>query len=483
MTTSLTIIIIIFIILLIYFGSYVDQDTEYFTPFEVLTPYKYIKKNIDLLKKSLEFLESNNLTYWAIGGTLLGAIRDKGMIPWDDDLDISMPDPDVEKLLKMKNSLMEKNIGIAEWQCGYKLYDLNGNEIKGKEYKYPFIDIFPMKKNENGDYIYSSEQAQAWWPDIYYVNELFPLKKYKFEDFYVYSMNDPINLLNNSYPGWQTKGLKSYDHQNEKKLNKVEFPIEYNKYKKPYLWTYWDNISDDSTPAIINLCYKTLIVNCSESFDIVRLDKNSILKYLPELNDYKEYTDKLRIAHKVDLYRIMLLYKYGGLYIDADTIVLRDPIEIMNKLDKHEYVGFGCTGNKCLNGYGLPSNGIMAARPHSILMAKVLENVLNKIKTNQSFDYFDLGKYIIWEEIKEMNEYEYHHYPNKYDGTRDKYGNWVQTNIIFSDTPIEYEDEKNMIFFTLYNSEINNNIRKMTENELLSKNWNFTKYIKKGLRM
>ena len=51
---------------------------------------------------------------------------------------------------------------------------------------------------------------------------------------------------------------------------------------------------------------------------------------------------------------MLLLYKYGGLYVDADTIVLRDPIEIIHKLQKYDFVGFGCTGNRCNYGYGKP---------------------------------------------------------------------------------------------------------------------------------
>ena len=42
--------------------------------------------------------------------------------------------------------------------------------------------------------------------------------------------------------------------------------------------------------------------------------------------------DRLIIQQKVDYYRVLLLNKYGGLYLDADTIVMKNPIEIVNKL-------------------------------------------------------------------------------------------------------------------------------------------------------
>ena len=250
---------------------------------------------------------------------------------------------------------------------------------------------------------------------------------------------------------------------------------------KPYVWLYWEN-KYGYTPAYIELCYKTVLVKCSDSFEIVRLNEKTVYDYLPELITYKKDIDKLIIAQKVDIYRVALLYKYGGLYIDSDTIVLRNPIEIIDKLKDNDYVGFGCTGDICTIGYGKPSNGIMASRQYSILMKNVLNKLLKKIKEKDSFDYFDLGKYVIWDSISDLPNYKYYHYPNKFDGTRDKYGMWIINEIIFSDIPIEYDNENEMIFFTMYNSQLTKEFKTMSELELLSNNWNFVKFLKKGLK-
>lgn len=53
--------------------------------------------SLEVLKKIAEICEQEKIAYFFYGGTLIGAIRHKGFIPWDDDIDISMPRPDYER--------------------------------------------------------------------------------------------------------------------------------------------------------------------------------------------------------------------------------------------------------------------------------------------------------------------------------------------------------------------------------------------------
>ena len=56
---------------------------------------------IDLLNKFKEICSRHGLRYYAIAGTLLGAVRHKGFIPWDDDIDVAMPWSDCKKFMEI----------------------------------------------------------------------------------------------------------------------------------------------------------------------------------------------------------------------------------------------------------------------------------------------------------------------------------------------------------------------------------------------
>lgn len=94
---------------------------------------------LDLLKTFDKICRENGLQYWLDFGTLLGALRHKGFIPWDDDIDTSMLYSDLEKLLPiLRERLKNSDFYLRE-------YHKNNFQIRIRHKKYNLgMDIFPV---------------------------------------------------------------------------------------------------------------------------------------------------------------------------------------------------------------------------------------------------------------------------------------------------------------------------------------------------
>lgn len=142
-----------------------------------LTTNEVLSISLDILTDVHEFCISNNIRYTLYGGTLIGAIRNKGFIPWDDDIDIAMPRPDYEKFCKTYKSAR-----------GYKLFCASGggywsaysriSEVKETIVVSPapmgmvpngvWIDLFPLDGAEDDidEYNQHAEQSYNYYHNI-----------------------------------------------------------------------------------------------------------------------------------------------------------------------------------------------------------------------------------------------------------------------------------------------------------------------------
>lgn len=111
---------------------------------------------LNIAKEVIKICEEHKITYYLAGGTFLGAIRHKGFIPWDDDIDLSMPRQDYERFLKIAGEILPVHMELVNYKTdiNYHYYitrvkDLNTKveEIRigdNNKYTHAAIDVFPL---------------------------------------------------------------------------------------------------------------------------------------------------------------------------------------------------------------------------------------------------------------------------------------------------------------------------------------------------
>lgn len=230
---------------------------------------KTFKKLLKILKLWNEFTEQNEIDYWAIGGTLLGAVRHSGFIPWDNDLDVSVMLSDLKKIKKRLDG--QNALAYYECEIGLKVYLKNKHDDDKSKYdddnsetEFPILDIFICDYYNHDTIKYcgflSNEGAPTWFMnDLYpnehiYKHELYPLKKIAFENTTISVPNHEINPLYRNFSDKCLTSCKISNHVllHESFINNKQFMVS--RYK---LLQQMHSI-DEVNPVKINKDY-TLI--------------------------------------------------------------------------------------------------------------------------------------------------------------------------------------------------------------------------------
>ena len=161
---------------------------------------KTFKQLLKILKLWNELTKKCGIDYWACGGTLLGAVRHSGFIPWDNDIDISIMLSDLKKV--KKNLDKHPVLKYYESMCGLRVYvDDGDNDNETAVVMDIFICDYYNKVTINFCGTLSDKGEPTWWMSQLFPNqqiygsELHPLKEVAFEDTTVMVPNNEINVL------------------------------------------------------------------------------------------------------------------------------------------------------------------------------------------------------------------------------------------------------------------------------------------------
>ena len=158
--------------------------------------YKFIGKTDEILGKI-------NIPYFIFAGTLLGAVRHRDIIPWDDDIDIAIMDLYENDIWNNRHIFKENGLNITKYKFGYKVFNLDSKIDPKWNHGYPFLDIFIMsdyldngvEKIQYKDEEYRSEFSNECFSRI----DIFPLTQYILKNIKVTGPNNYKPLLNKFY--------------------------------------------------------------------------------------------------------------------------------------------------------------------------------------------------------------------------------------------------------------------------------------------
>jgi lipopolysaccharide cholinephosphotransferase len=191
-----------------------------------------------LMEKIDRVLTEKGLRYWAGGGTLLGAVRHGGLIPWDDDLDLYMLKNDEPALLALKADLEHEGLVLHPyWKGFYKIFDQNATPMEDPDHPgqflpfgYPAADLFMMalengKEAEDVYVHFSYDFYWHWQSDRFAYSQIENIIRLPFGPVSIAAPEDPESYLDRLYgtelqpQRWKKYAFEpTWNHKEEKQM-------------------------------------------------------------------------------------------------------------------------------------------------------------------------------------------------------------------------------------------------------------------------
>ena len=174
-----------------------------------------IYEMLDILDK---LFSKYHVNYWIDGGTLLGAVRHGGFIPWDDEADLFIMKSD-EWIFNNTDFLKD----VDRFDCEifyrksfniYKFFMKSGKPYEDPKYqfKYPYVDIF-VAITDGATVNIEPSYSDTLWPNCYHLEkDLYPFRRYKFGHLLLSGPYNPYNYLNTCYGNWNVTAYRGKDH-------------------------------------------------------------------------------------------------------------------------------------------------------------------------------------------------------------------------------------------------------------------------------
>lgn len=224
-----------------------NMDNEIICGYEVTNKRKKVwNVELDILNHIIEICKKNNINYSICGGSLLGAVRHHGFIPWDDDIDICMKREEYDRFINIATSELKFPYFVQYYKTE-KLYTRGHAQIRNSnttailynEYnqynKGIFVDVFPL------DNIPDNKIQR-----FFYINKLVVYKKIlniqkKEKDYFIKKIIKNILFINQEKRLFRfEKVVRKYNKYNTKQCGAISFLPKEFKYENDWFDNYID---------------------------------------------------------------------------------------------------------------------------------------------------------------------------------------------------------------------------------------------------
>lgn len=204
-----------------------------------LTKKEICEISLETLKRIADLCEKENIRYFLFAGTLLGAIRHKGFIPWDDDVDLMMPRPDYDRFTDRLSKNKLDNLTLYN-RSTFPEYPYMISRISDDRYILEFeneksigmgvfVDVYPM----DGMGATLEEAVRYGKPNDYLSSLCFQASR----DHYAVEMTkSPIRRLVKYPVFWLSKmiGKDFFQDRIEKRMGKYDY--ETSEWVGDFIW-------------------------------------------------------------------------------------------------------------------------------------------------------------------------------------------------------------------------------------------------------
>ena len=176
-----------------------DSKHSFDKPFNSVWSVENYDETKKLIKDTQIYFNKSNIQFFVINGTLLGLIRHKGFIPWNDSLNISIDKEYFKQIVKDKKLFNDNGYDIYSFKnknniTSIKIFYKNKKKVKNKNWSWPYIEIFGYYKDSDKVVLEDQEEKFNFKND-----DIFPLKTNLFEDIPLNIPNNSDNVLNKLY--------------------------------------------------------------------------------------------------------------------------------------------------------------------------------------------------------------------------------------------------------------------------------------------